>query len=59
MEFGNYEKKSLNFDRIICIDNKNDFFSISEEIKINDIVLTIDQDVIELCEEQALSLIHI
>jgi len=59
MEFGNYEKKSLNFDRIICIDNKNDFFAISEEIKINDIVLTIDQDVIELCEEQAFSHVDI
>ena len=48
MESGSYKKNSLNFERIICIDNKSDFFSISNEINSTDIVLAIDQDVIEL-----------
>jgi hypothetical protein len=47
------------YERIICIDNKSDFFSISNEIKSKDIVLAINQDVIELCEEKSIPCVDI
>tara|TARA_B110000008_G_scaffold178751_1_gene178049 strand:- start:5248 stop:7167 length:1920 start_codon:yes stop_codon:yes gene_type:complete len=59
MEFGNYEKKFHNFKRIVCVDNKSDFFSVSEEIQVNDIILTIDQDVVELCQEKSFPYVEI
>lgn len=56
---GSYEPSSHNFARIVCIDNKNDFDSIFNDIHSQDIVLTASQDVIELCLEEHIPFVKI
>jgi len=56
---GSYEKRSPNFERIICIDNKSDFDSIFNEINSQDLVLATDQDIIELCNENKIHSVDI
>ena len=59
MANGSYEKRSPNFERIICIDNKSDFESIFNEINSQDLILATDQDIIELCNESNIQSVDI
>jgi len=59
MANGNYEKQSTNFKRVVCVDNKSDFYTVHNDINYDDIVLSIDQDVIELCKEKSIQCVDV
>ena len=50
---------SGDYQKIVCIDNQSNFLSIYEGIENDDLVLTLDQDVIELCKENYLPCVDI
>jgi len=50
---------STNYNKIVCVDNYNDYLSVYEHIENNDLILTLDQDVFELCKEHSLKCVDL